>query len=246
MSGTDVPQPKEKTAADILYPAGYRVFAYFGMMSVTAALVWGFRYSPAATWLNYPVNILLYAAFIAPHLMLTRSEVKESVWGRMAGTPRERQLYIVLTIVTWLAVLWLHRPVPGPAYPLPSYVRFAGMIGFLWTVVLLFEGTSREMLDGLLGVPGHELQHSHGSETPLRTDGQYAQVRHPMYRAVVLMGLASLVIHPNAAQLLWTLMLGASFIGFIPVEEAQMLEARGDEYRQYCKQTPYRLFRGVW
>jgi protein-S-isoprenylcysteine O-methyltransferase Ste14 len=246
MSSTDVPRPADKTAADTLLRAGYRILAYFGLMSVIASLAWGFRYSPQSSWLNYLVNILLYAAFIAPHLLLTRSEVKQSVWGRLAGTPRERQLYIAFAIVTWLAVLWLHRPVPGPAYGLPSYVRFAGMIGFLWCVVLFFEGSTRQMLDGLLGVPGSGLELSHGAETPLRTDGQYAQVRHPMYRAVMLMGLAALLVHPNAGQLLWTLMLGASFVAFIPVEEAQLLEARGDEYRRYRQQTPYRLFRGIW
>jgi protein-S-isoprenylcysteine O-methyltransferase Ste14 len=41
-------------------------------------------------------------------------------------------------------------------------------------------------------------------------------------------------------------MIGASFIGFIPVEEAQLMAARGDDYRRYREQTPYRLFRGVW
>ena len=232
--------------ARIVFAAAYRVVGYFSLMSVFAALVWGFRYNSAASWLNYLVDVLLYGAFIAPHLMLTHGEVKESVWGRLSGTPRERRLYIALTTLTWLAVLWLHRPVPGGELPLWEPVRFAGLVGFLWALLLFFEGASREMLDGMLGVPGTTMSYSHGAETPLHTEGPYAQVRHPMYRAVMLAGLAALVMHPNAAQLLWTIMLGASFVGFIPMEEAQLLASRGDEYRDYCRQTRYRLLRGIW
>ncbi len=47
-------------------------------------------------------------------------------------------------------------------------------------------------------------------------------------------------------QLLWTLLMGATFVAFIPVEEAQMITARGDDYKRYMKNTPYRLFQGLW
>jgi protein-S-isoprenylcysteine O-methyltransferase Ste14 len=116
----------------------------------------------------------------------------------------------------------------------------------LWSVLLFFEGASRESLDGLLGVPGSGMKYSHGGETPLFTDGPYAQVRHPMYRAALLAGTCALVVHPHAGQVLWTAMIGLTFIGFIPVEEAQLRAARGEDYRRYCQQTPYRLFRGIW
>ncbi len=226
--------------------SGYRVFAYFGVMSLSAALIWGFRSSSAASSWNYVVNVFLYAAFVAPHLLLTQKDVKESVWGRWAGTLRERQWYIVIAIVSWLAVLWLHRPVPGGELHISESLRFAGLVGALWAMLLFFQGMTVDMLDGLLGVPGTEMKYSHDAQIPLQTEGQYAQVRHPMYRAAMLLGLAVLVYHPTAAQLLWTLMVGATFIGFIPREEAQLLEARGDEYRRYCERTPYRLFRHIW
>ena len=77
-------------------------------------------------------------------------------------------------------------------------------------------------------------------------DGPYASVRHPMYRAAFFATLASLLIHPNAGQLLFAIMVTASFVGFIPFEEHQLLKARGEEYRAYMARTPYRVFRGVW
>jgi protein-S-isoprenylcysteine O-methyltransferase Ste14 len=98
----------------------------------------------------------------------------------------------------------------------------------------------------MFAVPGAELAHTAGAESPLMTEGSYAQVRHPMYRAAFFVALTSLLMHPNASQLLFAVMVSASFLVFIPFEEHQLLVARGDEYRAYMARTPYRVFRGIW
>ena len=67
-----------------------------------------------------------------------------------------------------------------------------------------------------------------------------------MYRAAVFIVFASLLIHPNTSQLLFAVLVAASFLGFIPFEERQLVRARGDEYRVYMSQTTYRVFRGIW
>jgi protein-S-isoprenylcysteine O-methyltransferase Ste14 len=90
------------------------------------------------------------------------------------------------------------------------------------------------------------MAYSHGAETKLLTEGRYAKVRHPMYQAVIQAGLCSLIIHANLAQLFWVLMIGATFVAFIPIEEARLLAKRGDEYRAYMLQSPWRLVRHVW
>ena len=169
-----------------------------------------------------------------------------AVWGQPDSTPRERRFYILVTVITWLAVVWLQRPVPGFALELPEAIHVGGVVVFLLCVLLFFNGLSFSAIDGLLGVPGSVSAYSHGPETPLFTEGPYAQVRHPMYRAALLAGICSLLIHPNAAQLLWILSIGATFIAFIPVEEAQMTAARSGDYWKYKQQTPYRLFKGIW
>lgn len=229
-----------------LYRALYRVFAHVGLFSVAGMVAFGFRFGADAPAANYGFNVLLYALFVAPHLVLTRSWMKRRIWGNPAGHPRERRFYISLTIVTWLAVIILHRPVPGIALELPVWTSFAGVVLFLLFFRLFFDGIATPMIDGLLGVPGSVSAYSHGPETPLFTEGAYASVRHPMYRAFILSGLASLLIHPTTAQLLWVGMIGATFILFIPIEEAQMIRARGDDYLEYRKNTPWRLMRGIW
>ena len=229
-----------------LYRLGYRAFAYFGLFSIFGAMLYGFRYAAAASTGNYWFNLGLYAAFIGPHLIMTRSWFKRAVWGQPHSTPRERRFYITVTVVTWLALCWLQRPVPGPAFPVPEPIRFAGIVGFIICVLTFFQGISFGAIDGLLGVPGAAGAYSHGAETHLLTEGPYAQVRHPMYRSAILAGVCGLFLHPHLGQLFWTLLIGTTFIAFIPVEEAQMISARGDDYRRYMRATPYRLFRGLW
>jgi protein-S-isoprenylcysteine O-methyltransferase Ste14 len=90
------------------------------------------------------------------------------------------------------------------------------------------------------------MSHSHGNETPLLTEGAYARVRHPMYRAALFAGLCSVLIHGNVAALFWAVLVGATFLLFIPIEEQQLLAARGTAYLEYRERTPYRVLRGIW
>ncbi|HLK11974.1 MAG TPA: hypothetical protein VKW76_11380 [Candidatus Binatia bacterium] len=224
----------------------YRIFAYFGLGSIFAALLHGFRFAHGAPAGNYVFDVALYGAFVIPHLVMTRGWFKQAVYGSPAGSAFERQVFIAVSVVTWLAVLWFHRPVPGGAMGMPGPLRFAATVGFVLCILAFFEGLTFAMLDGLLGVPGSAMTHSHGGETPLLTEGNYAKVRHPMYRAALLAGLCSIAMHPHAAQVLWCLMIGGTFVAFIPVEERQLIAARGDAYRSYMQATPWRLVRGVW
>ncbi|MBD3401113.1 MAG: hypothetical protein GF399_12400 [Candidatus Coatesbacteria bacterium] len=72
------------------------------------------------------------------------------------------------------------------------------------------------------------------AETKLVTDGVYARLRHPMYAAHLLWGLAQ-------PLLLWNGLAGsATFVLTLPLvmlrlggEEDQLLERYGDEYREY-------------
>jgi len=209
-------------------------------------MLYGFRFDPEAPGTNIAVNLALYLAFAVPHLIMTRSWFKNAVWGHPSGSPTERRVYITTGIALWLIVLAFHEPVPGPSFPFPEWLRFIGVLGFILSIVAFFEGSTFAALDGLLGVPGGEMSHSHGEETPLLTEGAYARVRHPMYRAALYAGLCSVLIHGNFAALFWGVMIAATFVLFIPIEERQLMEARGRAYLDYRERTPYRLLRGVW
>lgn len=237
-------------AVNPVYRLVYRTVSYFGLMSIFGVLLFGFRPEPGADPRSYAFDLGLYLAFVAPHLLMTRSWFKKAVWGSPAGHPTERRFYILFTLVTWFAVVLLQRPLPGAELAVSPWfdtgLRFAGTMAFLACFLLFFQGVTFAMIDGLLGVPGAAGAYSHGAQTPLFTEGSYAQVRHPMYRAAVLAGLSSLLIHPSLAQIFWVALIGGTFVGFIPVEERQLIAARGEDYHKYRERTPYRLFPGIW
>lgn len=224
----------------------YRAFGYVGLFSIFGIVAFGFRHATDAPWQNLSICVALYGAWAAVHLTMTSDRFKRAVYGDGAGGALERRVYILVTVTTWLAMLWYHPASPGPALAVPEWLRFAATVGFLMSVFAFFEGLTFTAIDALIAAPGSEMAYSHGAETKLMTDGRYAKVRHPMYQAVIQAGLCSLVMHPNLAQLLWVAMIGATFIGFVPVEESRLLDKRGDEYRAYMLQTPWRLMRGFW
>lgn len=224
----------------------YQLFAYLGLMTFGAAFLLGFRHEAGAPLGNLLFDVALYAAFMGVHIAMTMPAFKRAVFGRPEGTPPERRIYIAVTVVTWLLVLILHRPVPGFGFEPPAWLVFLGLCVVLLSVVAFFEFATLEGLGSLLGVPGAPLAYSVGAETPLMTEDTYAQVRHPMYRAALGICFGSLLVHPNAGQLLFAVMVSASFVGFVPFEERQLLRARGEAYRAYMQQTPWRIIRGVW
>jgi protein-S-isoprenylcysteine O-methyltransferase Ste14 len=224
----------------------YWLFSYLGIMIVWAAFAMSFRYDPNAPIRNLAFNILLYGGFLALHIAMTMPSVKHALFRGRAGTGFERRVYIGVTIVTWLAVYWLHKPTGGFGWTAPMWLQYVGLCAYFLCMLAFFQTTRFEDLSSFVGMPGSELSYSVGTETPLLTDGPYAKVRHPMYQSAILGYAASLVIHPNAGQLLFAVMLSATFIAFIPFEEHQLLLARGNDYRAYMTRTPYRLVPGIW
>lgn len=224
----------------------YTPFAFFGAMSFSAAFFMGFRHVPGAPAANILYNILLFAVFIAVHIVMTMPAFKQAVFGRPEGTLRERQIYVTISVVTWVGLFYLHEPVGIFGFSSPAWLQFVGYCAMVLSIVAFFEFATFEAIGGLLGLPGTDLSHSVGAETPILTEGSYARVRHPMYRAAFCITFSSLLVHPNAAQLLFAILTSAGFLGFIPFEEHQLIKARGDAYREYMRATPYRAFRGIW
>jgi len=224
----------------------YWLFSYLGLMTFSGAFLMGFRYDPAAPASNVVFDVLLFAAFFGIHIAMTMPAFKRAVFGSPSGTLSERRIYVSIAILSWIAVWALHRPLPGPAFDSPVWLQYVGTCAVLLSVVAFFEFATFEGLGSLVGLPGSNLSHSTGTETPLLTEGAYAQVRHPMYRAACLICFTSLLIHPNPCQLLFAILASLAFLGFIPFEERNLLRARGEQYRAYMQRTPYRAFRGVW
>jgi protein-S-isoprenylcysteine O-methyltransferase Ste14 len=195
-----------------MYKRAYWLFSHLGMMTLSASFIRGFHYSAEAPVGNVIFNVLLYAVFVAVHIVMTMPAFKRAVFGSPAGSPAERRIYVTISVVSWVLVYWMHKPVGGFGFDAPLWMAYIGLCAVLLSIVAFYEFATFEGLSQLLGVPGSELSHTVGEETPLMTDGPYARIRHPMYRAAFFLAFCSLLIHPHAGQLLFAVMVTASFV----------------------------------
>ena len=116
------------------------------------------------------------------------------------------------------------------ALPMPTWSRWVGVgLGivsqplFAWT----HQALGRNWAAALVTKEGHTLV----------TSGPYRWVRHPMYTAISLQGLASFLLSAN-----WVIGISGLGIGILSVarvgeEEALMVDEFGDEYRAYMERT---------
>ncbi len=116
-------------------------------------------------------------------------------------------------------------------FKMPPAFGFVGTALFLIAIWLLH----RSHADlGKLWSPTVEPE----AEQMLVTDGVYKRVRHPMYAAHVLWGIAQALLLPNLIAGPLALVLIFSVNGLrIPREERALLEQFGDEYRRYMDRT---------
>src|SRR4051794_35055017 len=104
----------------------YWVFAFLGLMTIWASFILGFRYQPDTPSSNTVFNLFLYAAFIIVHIIMTTPAFKGAVYGSRAGSPMERRIYIIVAVVSWMVVYWLHRPVGGFGCIAPPWLHYFG------------------------------------------------------------------------------------------------------------------------
>jgi protein-S-isoprenylcysteine O-methyltransferase Ste14 len=115
----------------------YRALAYFGLASIFGALLWGFRHDSSAPRYHYAIDVLLYAAYILPHLVMTRAWFKGAVWNQPGGSPAERRVYITVASVLWIVIFAIHRPVSGFALALPTWAGWAPFMGILTFILFI-------------------------------------------------------------------------------------------------------------
>jgi protein-S-isoprenylcysteine O-methyltransferase Ste14 len=70
------------------------------------------------------------------------------------------------------------------------------------------------------------------------TAGPYAHVRHPLYLAILLLTLGTVLAHPSAATACIALGLGTGVAIKIPMEERALRATLGDRYARYAERVP--------
>lgn len=116
------------------------------------------------------------------------------------------------------------------AVPLPSWVRWMGVVPGLACVMLLYwalKNLGKNLTDTVVTRAAHTLV----------TTGPYRWVRHPFYVAVGLLVLSAFLLTASGFVGLAGVLALVLLVVRTPIEERKLMERFGDEYRLYLART---------
>jgi methanethiol S-methyltransferase len=233
---------------------GALIFAWTGGAAFVASLLvflylYGIAYGRMATGnatsAAIVANILLFSIFALHHSVFARSGLKRRITD-VVPPWLERSIYVWTASVLFTLVCLLWRPVDGLLYSVPAPWRALGYaVQVAGIVMTMVSSSAIDMLD-LAGVRqplaarlGQAPRHS-----PLKTNGAYGFVRHPLYFGWTLLvfGAPDMTGTRAAFAIVSTLYLALA----IPFEERSLVDVFGDAYRHYQQATRWRMIPGVW
>jgi len=179
------------------------------------------------------VNLLLMTLFAVQHSVMARQRFK-AWWTQFVPKPVERSTYVLFASLSLLLLFWQWRPMPTVIWDVENpdlavtlvTLSFAG-----WVLVF----TSSYMINhfelfGLHQVTNH-LIGKEAAPTRFKTPMLYNFVRHPIYLGFIIAFWAAPVM--TVGHLLFAAVTTIYIFVGIALEEHDLVELFGDEYRQY-------------
>ena len=179
------------------------------------------------------VNILLMSLFAVQHSVMARRQFKEW-WAQYVPKSVERSTYVLLASLALVLLFWQWRPIPAVVWHIADpqiAMTVTGMSFVGWLLVLTstflinhFELFGlHQVTNNLAGRP----MPAHRFKTPVL----YKVVRHPIYLGFIIAFWVAPVM--TAGHLLFAAVTTAYIFVGIFLEERDLTELFGDEYRRY-------------
>jgi protein-S-isoprenylcysteine O-methyltransferase Ste14 len=121
----------------------------------------------------------------------------------------------------WLTALSI--PLPNVLRWLGFLLGLAGLAIWIWAQIALGKEWSPQL----------QLREKHR----LVTAGPYARMRHPIYSGMIVWVGGLALVSANWIFVVFGVLMCAMFIVRVPREEQMMIDAFGEEYREYMKRT---------
>ncbi len=184
------------------------------------------------------INVLLLGIFAVQHSVMARPAFKR-FWTRFVPVPVERSTYVLLSSIALITLFAFWQPIGVTIWqvtdPTGMMILYGGF-AFGWALVLLSTFLINHFdLFGLRQVWLYFRQKPY-KEVPFVTPGPYKLVRHPLYLGWLFAFWCTPTM--TLAHLLFAIATTAYILIAIRLEERDLKNALGQEYRDYCEQVP--------
>ena len=179
------------------------------------------------------IDVMLMTLFAVQHSVMARKPFKQW-WTQFVPHAIERSTYVLLASLALLLLFWQWRPIPTVVWEITNPTLTAIAIGislFGWAIV--FAATfliNHFELFGLQQVILN-LVGKTAAEPQFRTPLLYRLVRHPLYLGFIIAFWATPTM--TVGHLLFAGVTTAYILVAITLEERDLIDLFGDEYRRY-------------
>jgi len=185
----------------------------------------------------FAVNLALMSLFAIQHSVMARKGFKQW-WTRFIPKPIERSTYVLFSSLALLLLFWQWRPMPAVVWHIeePEMAATIAVLSFVgWVIVFISSFLINHFeLFGLHQVTNNLTGRQMPTPT-FRTPVLYNFVRHPIYSGFIIAFWAAPTM--SVGHLLFAAVTTAYIFVGILLEERDLIDMFGDEYRRYKKRV---------
>ena len=183
------------------------------------------------------VNLLLMSVFAIQHSVMARKQFKQW-WTQYVPVSVERSTYVLFSSLALILLFWQWRPIPAVVWQVdnPQIAMAVTGLSFVgWLIVL----TSTFLINHFELFGLHQVANNL-ADRPMpaprfKTPLFYKFVRHPIYLGFIIAFWAAPTM--TVGHLLFAAVTTAYIVVGILLEEHDLIEVFGDEYRQYRRRV---------
>jgi len=179
------------------------------------------------------IDLVLMSVFALQHSIMARRQFKRW-WTRFVPASVERTTYVLLASLALALLLWQWRPIPAVVWHVanPNVATAITALSFLgWLIVL----TSTFLINHFELFGLHQVANNLGGRPMpaprFREPLYYRFVRHPIYLGFIIAFWAAPTM--TAGHLLFAAVTTAYILVGIQLEERDLIDVFGDQYRAY-------------